>query len=245
MNTFLKLLFYSFVLIRQNSKLLVANLNLPIAIGILILTLEHFYISQSKDLLFLNNLIAVILLFLSVIITTRSYQIYVSGKLKYTNLKLWGIIESRFFLLIIAVGLSVGTFIISLSSLLSFILDFNNNTNKIMYGMLVFAPVAYVSTRIILSFIILSTSSDDNIKIFDSVKTSWAISNQNTIMIFLLCLIIPLGLTISFGLIGKDFLGVFVSKIFSMLIIPIETAFISSVYLFLKNKKNQDDVINS
>ena len=36
--------------------------------------------------------------------------------------------------------------------------------------MLVFAPVAYISTRIILSFIILSTSSDDNIKIFDSVK---------------------------------------------------------------------------
>jgi len=70
-------------------------------------------------------------------------------------------------------------------------------------------------------------------------------SNQNTIMIFLLCLIIPLGLTISFGLIGKDFLGVFVSKIFSMLIVPIETAFISSVYLFLKNKKNQDEVINS
>ena len=139
----------------------------------------------------------------------------------------------------------MGTFIISLSGLLSFILDFNNNTNKIIYGMLVFAPVAYVSTRIILSFIILSTSSDDDIKIFDSVKKSWSISNQNTIMIFLLCLIIPLGLTISFGLIGKDFLGVFVSKVFSMLIIPIETAFISSVYLFLKNKKNQDDVINS
>ena len=49
----------------------------------------------------------------------------------------------------------------------------------------------------------------------------------------------------SFGLIGKDFLGVLVSKVFSMLIIPIETAFISSVYLFLKNKKNQDEVINS
>ena len=210
MNTFLKLLFYSFVLIRQNSKLLFANLNLPIVIGIFILTLEHFYISKSKDLLFFNNLIAVFLLFLSVIITTRSYQIYVSGKLKYTNLKLWGIIESKFFLLIIAIGLSVGTFIISISSLLSFILDFNNNSNKIIYGMLVFAPVAYISTRIILSFII-----------------------------------IPLSLTISFGLVGKDFLGVFFSKIFSMLIIPIETAFISSVYLFLKNKKNQDDVINS
>ena len=108
MNTFLKLLFYSFVLIRQNSKLLVANLNLPIAIGIFILTLEHFYISQSKNLLFFNNLIAVFLLFLSVIITTRSYQIYVSGKLKYTNLKLWGIIESKFFLLIIAIGLGCG-----------------------------------------------------------------------------------------------------------------------------------------
>jgi len=244
LNTFLKLLFYSFVLIRQNSKLLVANLILPVAIGIFILTLEHFYISKSKDLLFLNNLVAVFLLFLSVLITTRSYQIYVSGKLKYNNLKLWSIIESKFFLLIIGIGLSVGTFIISISSILSFILDFNNNSNKIIYGMLVFAPVAYISTRIILSFIILSTSTNDDIKVFDSIKTSWSMSNQNTVMIFLLCLIIPLSLTISFGLVGKDILGVFFSKIFSMVIIPIETAFISSVYLFLKNKKNQDDVIN-
>ena len=245
MNTFLKLLFYSFVLIRQNSKLLVANLILPVAIGIFILTLEHFYISKSKDLLFLNNLVAVFLLFLSVLITTRSYQIYVSGKLKYNNLKLWSIIESKFFLLIIGIGLSVGTFIISISSILSFILDFNNNSNKIIFGMLVFAPVAYISTRIILSFIILSTSTNDDIKVFDSIKTSWSMSNQNTVMIFLLCLIIPLSLTISFGLVGKDILGVFFSKIFSMVIIPIETAFISSVYLFLKNKKNQDDVINT
>lgn len=245
MNTFLKLLFYSFVLIRQNYKLLVANLILPIIIGIFIITLEHFYISQSKDLLFLNNLVAVFLLFLSVIITTRSYQIYVSGKLKYNNLKLWSIIESKFFLLIIGIGLSVGTFIITLSSLLSLILDFNNNTNKILYGMLVFAPVAYISTRIILSFIILSTSFDNDIKIFDSVKTSWTISNQNTFMIFLLCLIIPLSITISFGTIGKDFLGVFFSKIISMLIIPVETAFISGVYLFLISKKNQSNVINS
>jgi len=231
-------------LIRQNSKLLVANLILPVAIGIFILILEHFYISKSKDLLFLNNLVAVFLLFLSVVITTRSYQIYVSGKLKHHNFKLWSIIESKFFLLIIGIGLSVGTFIISISSILSFILDFNNNSNKIIYGMLVFAPVAYISTRIILSFIVLSTSTNDDIKVFDSIKISWSMSNQNTVMIFLLCLIIPLSLTISFGLVGKDILGVFFSKIFSMVIIPIETAFISSVYLFLKNKKNQDDVIN-
>jgi hypothetical protein len=224
--------------------MLVANLILPVAIGIFILTLEHFYISKSKDLLFLNNLVAVFLLFLSVLITTRSYQIYVSGKLKYNNLKLWSIIESKFFLLIIGIGLSVGTFIISISSILSLILDFNNNSNKIIYGMLVFAPVAYISTRIILSFIILATSTNDDIKVFDSIKKSWSISNQNTVMIFLLCLIIPLSLSISFGLVGKDILGVFFSKILSMLIIPIETAFISSVYLFLKNKKNQDDVIN-
>ncbi len=237
MNTFFKLFFYSFFLIRQNSKLLFASLILPVFIGIFILTLEHFLINKSKDLLFLNNLVAVFLLFLSVLITTRSYQIYVFGKLKYNNFKLWSIIESKFFLLIIGIGLSVGTFIISISSILSFILDFNNNSNKIIYGMLVFAPVAYISTRIILSFIILSTSTDDDIKIFDSVKTSWSISSQNTIMIFLLCLIIPLSLTISFGLVGKDIFGVFFSKIFSMLIIPIETAFISSVYLFLKNKK--------
>jgi hypothetical protein len=138
----------------------------------------------------------------------------------------------------------VGTFIISISSILSLILDFNNNSNKVIYGMLVFAPVAYISTRIILSFIILATSTNDDIKVFDSIKKSWSISNQNTVMIFLLCLIIPLSLTISFGLVGKDILGVFFSKILSMLIIPIETAFISSVYLFLKNKKNQDDVIN-
>ena len=124
--------------------MLVANLILPVAIGIFILTLEHFYISKSKDLLFLNNLVAVFLLFLSVLITTRSYQIYVSGKLKYNNLKLWSIIESKFFLLIIGIGLSVGTFIISISSILSLILDFNNNSNKIIYGMLVFAPVAYI-----------------------------------------------------------------------------------------------------
>ena len=104
--------------------------------------------------------------------------------MKYNNLKLWSIIESKFFLLIIGIGLSVGTFIISISSILSFILDFNNNSNKIIYGMLVFAPVAYISTRIILSFIILSTSTDDDIKIFDSVKTSWSISSQNTVMIF-------------------------------------------------------------